>query len=115
MNADAGRPTCQRPAEHLMTSLNDAPPTQSYSPPPVPQPDAPPPPTPPTAWRPPQADHGRNGSLVAGVIILLVGLWFFASRTLELDLPDLDWGRLWPVILIGLGVWIVLGAFRQRR
>jgi hypothetical protein len=51
---------------------------------------------------------------VFGVIILIVGLWYFATQTLDLDLPDLDWGQLWPVALIGLGVWIVLNALRQR-
>jgi hypothetical protein len=48
------------------------------------------------------------------VIILIVGAWFFATRTLGLDLPEFDWGQLWPLILIGIGAWIVLGALRQR-
>lgn len=88
----------------------ERPDARSAAPPPV---SPPPPPRP--GWRPPPADHGRNGSLALGVIILLVGLWFFASRTLGLDLPDLDWNQLWPLILIGVGGWIVLGAVRQRR
>ena len=53
-------------------------------------------------------------SLIFGAIILVIGLWFFATRTLGLDLPDFDWGTLWPVILIAVGAWIVWGAFRQR-
>ncbi len=73
----------------------------------------PPPPPPEPAWRPPPADHGRSISLIFGVIILLVGLWFFASRTLGLDMPDLEWGQLWPLILIGLGGWIVYRAMRR--
>ena len=79
-------------------------------------PATPPPPPPPPAqpaWRPPPADHGRTASLVFGVIILLVGLWFFGSRTLGLDLPDIEWGQLWPLLLIGLGAWIVYGAMRR--
>ncbi|MEP6638688.1 MAG: hypothetical protein ABJC39_05000 [Chloroflexota bacterium] len=120
------------------------PPTAPYSPPPAepgppvtPPPATPPPPGPPpppdptpapgptppsTAWReppwiPPRADRGPNVnmSLVFGVIILLVGLWFFASRTLGLALPDIHWGQLWPLILIGLGAWIVYGAMRRNR
>ena len=67
------------------------------------------------AWRPPPAERGRTASLVFGVIILLVGLWFFASRTLGLDLPDIEWSQLWPLLLIGLGAWIVLGAMRRNR
>ena len=83
-------------------------------PPPGPTPATPPPPPPPQpAWRPPPADHGRTASLIFGVIILLVGLWFFASRTLGLDLPDIEWGQLWPLLLIGLGAWIVYGAMRR--
>jgi hypothetical protein len=53
--------------------------------------------------------------LVFGVLILIVGLWFFASRTLGLDLPDIEWGQLWPLLLIGLGAWIVFGAMRRNR
>jgi len=85
---------------------------------PVPPPPAatPPPPaaTAPPAWRPPASDSGRNASLIFGAIILILGVWFFATNTLGLDLPDLDWGQLWPVILIAIGAWIVLTAMRQR-
>ena len=86
----------------------------SRLPPPVQPASAPPPPPEPT-WRPPPADHGRTASLVFGVIILIVGLWFFASRTLGLDLPDIEWSQLWPLLLIGLGAWIVIGATRRNR
>ena len=103
----------------------DDPTTSTNIPPAAPQPPQTPPtePTPPTGptppprapdWRPPRSDPGRNAALVFGVIILIVGLWYFATQTLDLDLPDLDWGQLWPVALIGVGVWIVLNALRQR-
>ena len=94
------------------------------SPPPVtppsgttatPPPATPPPSPPQPAWRPPPADHGRTASLVFGLIILLVGLWFFGSRTLGLDMPDIEWGQLWPLLLIGLGAWIVYSAMRRNR
>jgi hypothetical protein len=49
------------------------------------------------------------------VLILLVGLWYFASRTLGLDMPRLDWNRLWPILVIGLGAWIVLVSIRRPR
>ena len=87
--------------------------------PPPPRPPAPngtePPPPPSPAWRPPSADHGRSASLILGVIIVIVGLWFFAEQTLGLDLPSLDWAELWPIVLIALGAWIVLGAVRRTR
>ena len=71
-------------------------------------------PPPSQSWRPPASDSGRNASLIFGAIILVIGLWFFATQTLGLDLPDFDWGTFWPVILIAVGAWIVWGAFRQR-
>ncbi len=60
-------------------------------------------------------DPGRTATVVFGLIIIAVGLWFFADRTLNLDLPDIDWGSLWPLALIGLGAWILLGAADRRR
>lgn len=65
--------------------------------------------------RQPDADPGRLATVIFGLIVIAVGLWFFADRTLGLDLPDLDWGSLWPLILIALGAWILLGAGRRRR
>ena len=88
-----------------MTSPDPAP-TASPSPPP-----------PPPAWRPPvqPPERRRYGSVVFGIIILAIGLWFFATRTLGLDLPRIDWAQLWPIILIGVGLWVVVGAVRRDR
>ena len=86
------------------------PPPPGWAPP---ESTAPPPPAP--AWRPRHEDRGRNTSLFFGVLILLVGLWYFASRTLGLDMPRLDWNRLWPIFVIGLGAWIVLVSIRRPR
>ena len=74
-----------------------------------------PPPTQPPAWQPPPADHGGGAPLILGIIILAIGAWFFATQTLGLDLPDLDWSQLWPVILIVLGGWIVYSSVRRVR
>lgn len=59
--------------------------------------------------------RGRDGfRLVWGVALIAVGLWFFLERTLRIDLPAIPWDALWPVLLIGLGAWIVLrGASRR--
>ena len=94
------------------------PPAAAPEPPPPPAASPPPPAAsqrpPDTAWRPPPSDSGRNASLFFGAILLILGAWFFATQTLGLDLPDLDWGQLWPLILIAIGAWIVYGALRQR-
>lgn len=100
-----------------MTDRFDAPPPLPPLPP-LAAPTAPPPPSPSepprAAWRPPQADNGRNASLVFGIILVGIGAWFFATRTLGLDLPELRWDQIWPIFLVGLGVWIVLGSLNRR-
>ena len=48
-----------------------------------------------------------------GVILAAIGLWFFADQTLGLAMPRLRWSELWPILLIGLGAWIVLGSLRR--
>ncbi len=52
-------------------------------------------------------------ALIGGTIVLLIGLWFFATTTLGLDLPRIDWRQSWPVILIVVGLLILLRAFRR--
>lgn len=89
-------------------------PSAPSTPPPPSSGTSTPPPPPAPAWRPPTSDSGRTASLIVGAIILVVGLWFFATRTLGLDLPEIDWGSLWPLVLIGLGAWILVTAMRQR-
>jgi hypothetical protein len=64
--------------------------------------------------RPVREDPGRLGTIVFGLVVIAVGLWFFAERTLGLALPRIDWGALWPLILIAIGAWVLLGAGRRR-
>jgi hypothetical protein len=90
-----------------------APPPSTMPPPPSATP--PPPPAPRSASRTPDADRGRTASLILGVLFLVIGGWFFATTTLGLDLPDLDWGQFWPVILIVLGLAIVLRSLGRAR
>ena len=102
------------------------PPTADPAPPRPPQ--APPPPqtAPPpgaTGWAPPATtartprasarDPGRTVSVILGLILVAVGLWFFAQYTLGLDLPTVRWSQLWPLILILIGGWILLGSMRR--
>ena len=105
------------------TGFDPAPSTGSTTaapPPPAPPappfaPAVPPPPAAPrSTWRSRGDDPGRTGSIVMGVILLAIGLWFFADQTLGLDMPSLRWSQLWPVFLIGLGAWIALGSLRRR-
>ena len=90
--------------------------------PPPPPPEALPPP-PATGWEPSPPtgkgartngrDPGRTASLILGLILVAIGLWFFAQYTLGLDLPAVRWSQLWPLILILIGGWILLGSMRR--
>ncbi len=57
---------------------------------------------------------GRTSGILFGLIVLGIGLWFFASETLRLDMPAIRWREAWPVILIVVGAWLVLGTVRRR-
>ena len=73
----------------------------------------PPPAIPPEPSSGPRLAEGpRLGSIVLGLVILAVGLWYFADRTLGLELPRLEADQLWPIAVIGLGVWLIV---RPRR
>jgi len=48
-----------------------------------------------------------------GLVILGIGLWFFVEQTLGYQLPRIRWSQLWPVFLIVLGLWVVLGSMRR--
>jgi hypothetical protein len=52
---------------------------------------------------------------VFGLILLVIGLWFFIDQTLGIDLPTISWGQLWPLFLIALGGWILFMAVRRPR
>lgn len=76
-----------------------------------------PPPAP--SWTAPRrrdrGDGGRIWTLVVGLFILGLGVWFFLDRTLGIDLPVIRWSQLWPVILIVIGAVILLSALRRER
>jgi Domain of unknown function (DUF5668) len=59
--------------------------------------------------------NDRGSSLLVGIVLLAIGLWYFADQTLGLTLPRLRWNDLWPVILILVGGWIIAGPYLRRR
>lgn len=52
---------------------------------------------------------------VWGGILLIVGLWLFATITLRLDLPAIPVSELWPVALVATGGVLLLGSSRRGR
>jgi len=85
-----------------------SPPAASYAPPPPP--NAPYPPPPPFVGGPPPEPVRRNEP--AGAIALIVLGMLFLFGTLGFFRFDWIW-RGWPVILIGLGVWLFVKRARE--
>jgi phage shock protein C len=57
----------------------------------------------------PARDDGRTAWLVGGGLVLL-GVWFLVRQYL----PAIDWGLIWPLMLVGVGVVILATASRRR-
>jgi hypothetical protein len=70
-----------------------------------------------TDWR--QREGTRRavdtGTVIWGLILIAVGGWFFADHTLGLDMPAIDWGDLWPVILLVIGGAVILQGLGRRQ
>jgi uncharacterized integral membrane protein len=107
--SEAGSET---PAATIPEPTEPAPPTEPPSEPP-PQAVAPVPSSPPSWHTPDRGNPGRWGSIILGLILLAIGIWFFAEQTLGLDLPTLRWSQLWPLVLIAIGGWILLAQVRR--
>jgi hypothetical protein len=41
--------------------------------------------------------------LIAGTIVLVIGIWFLLDQTLGFDMPRIRWADIWPIILIVIG------------
>ena len=52
---------------------------------------------------------------VWGLVVLAVGLWFFADITLGLEMPAIAWRDVWPVVLIVLGLAVLIRGMASRR
>jgi len=65
--------------------------------------------------RPDRADR-RSGTfaVIVGLILIAIGAWYFLETTLGLDLPQLRWGSLWPLILIVIGGLILVRSVQRR-
>jgi hypothetical protein len=53
--------------------------------------------------------RGSDGTIVIGLILLGLGVFFLLR---QLGIIDLAFSVVWPIILIGIGAWIVVQALR---
>ena len=54
-------------------------------------------------WRPPREPETNVASIVVGLVLLAIGVWYLLDQTLDLDMPRIDWSDFWPIILIAVG------------
>lgn len=52
----------------------------------------------------------RNGALVFGLLLVVVGGWLLLRQYF----PVFELDQLWPVLLVGVGVLLVVSAFWRR-
>jgi len=124
-------PTAADPASAAVSPADPAAPAGSMPPATVPPGTMPPGNSPPlradpnrpaaSAWREPPWFPPRRRSrgpslatIVVGLVIIAIGLYYLLDVTFGLDLPRITWGALWPVILIIVGGLIVIGAVSRR-
>lgn len=51
-----------------------------------------------------------NAGVIVGVGLVLLGAWFLVREYL----PPINWSLIWPVVLIGIGVLILVTSSRRR-
>ena len=50
-----------------------------------------------------------GGAVLLGLVLVVLGGWFLLQRFL----PQLDPSLIWPIVLLGLGAALVIGALRR--
>jgi phage shock protein C len=58
----------------------------------------------------PQTKERKKGSLIGGLVLITLGALFLADELI----PQINFGDLWPVILIVIGVGLLINAITKR-
>ncbi len=56
-------------------------------------------------------NNAKQGSIIAGTVLILLGAMFLADELL----PDFDFGKFWPVILIVIGAAMLFGVKSSKK
>lgn len=57
-----------------------------------------------------RTEHGGgNGRLILGLVLIALGAYFLLRNYL----PDIAWGRFWPVLLVLAGAALLIGSLRR--
>jgi len=114
---EPNEPAPPPPADPSPQPPSAAPPTDPPGQPPRPTSDWREPP-----WFPPDDRDRRERrerrsnavSIVFGLIVLGIGIYYFLDRTLGIAMPAIRWGSLWPILLVILGGLILFRSVERR-
>ena len=53
------------------------------------------------------SQQSKNGNLVGGAVLIILGIIFSFRTFFDINLFSYL-GKLWPLILVGLGVWMIV-------
>jgi NADH:ubiquinone oxidoreductase subunit 4 (subunit M) len=53
------------------------------------------------------------GALMFGALLLFAGAYYLLRNTLGMDIPDIDWDMVWPIVVIAIGVAVLYGAWTK--
>ena len=65
-------------------------------------------------WRPPRSRESNIASMVVGIILLVIGIWYLLDHTLGIQMPRIDWSDFWPILLIAIGGIMLVRSARRR-
>ena len=61
------------------------------------------------------ADHRIDlGALIFGAILVVVGGYYLLENTFGINMPEINWDQVWPILVIVLGCGVVLRALVSR-
>ena len=62
-----------------------------------------------TSTASPRSGSGGQAGVVIGIGLVVVGAWFLLREYL----PEIDWGLIWPLVLVGIGALVVVTSMRR--
>jgi phage shock protein C len=57
----------------------------------------------------PRSGAGGQAGVVVGIGLVVIGLWFLLREYL----PEIDWGLIWPLVIVGIGALVLVTSMRR--